>query len=112
MSHGRLLHAILERLIESPLKLDLTDNAISELIDDARSAIDLKIADERLWNQKKLNYLRIVKSFIQFELEWRKKFPKTQTVARELQVSGELSLNSELRIPITGKIDRVDKAGD
>jgi ATP-dependent helicase/DNAse subunit B len=110
MSNGKMIHALLERLLEEPADYDLNDDKILTLIDLTRKEIDLRIADERLWNNKKLSYLRIAKSFLSFEKEWRKQFPKTKTVARELKISGDLILNSDKKITVTGKIDRVDFA--
>ncbi|MEQ1665446.1 MAG: PD-(D/E)XK nuclease family protein, partial [Bdellovibrionales bacterium] len=108
MSNGKMIHALLERLLEEPADYNQSEDKILNLIDFTRKDIDLRIADERLWNNKKLSYLRIAKNFLSFEKEWRKQFPKTTTVARELKISGDLILNSDKTITVTGKIDRVD----
>jgi len=74
------------------------------------------LADPRLWASMKRRYLGLAKRFLNFEKEWRKEFPATQTVAAEKSFefyfnpqNGDLHREArEGAIRLSGKIDRID----
>lgn len=114
MTSGRLLHAILDKLMEEPLRLQREHSEIENLVDSVRDDLALLIGDERLWPAKKSHFVRLAQKFLKFEQEWRVQYPATTTLARELRVDGELTIGPGKKIQVRGQIDRVDgrKAGD
>ncbi|OFZ18250.1 MAG: hypothetical protein A2Z20_03185 [Bdellovibrionales bacterium RBG_16_40_8] len=108
MTTGRMMHALLERLLESPLNLTKNDTEIEKLIDVVRVEQAILIADERLWPAKRQHFLRIAKNFLEFEKNWRIQYPKTHTIGREVNVKGEWQVTPELSVEVRGRIDRID----
>lgn len=112
MTSGRLLHALLDKLLEEPIHFQLTDEALVRVIEDIRSALALHTGDERLWHVKRQHYVNVAQKFLLFEKEWRKLHPELKTVAKELRIRGNLKLNDQLTVEVSGQIDRVDFAGE
>jgi len=110
MTSGRILHAALQEILNPEGPKLYSRQAISETLDNIRTKLALPVADERLWPAKKENYIKTLEKFIVFESEWRNRFPKTVTVGKEVRISGELALSDDLRIAVTGQIDRIDSA--
>lgn len=117
MTKGSLMHALFESLLCDDSKLNFSDDEISHVIEKCRESERVKIADERLWRSLKSKYHQLARRFLDFEKEWRRKFPQTQTVGREQVVNGFLLLSGELvaecpeqeeSVPFKGFIDRVD----
>jgi ATP-dependent helicase/nuclease subunit B len=108
MTSGRLMHGVVERLLESPLRWDRSEAELLQMIDSLRSEFRLPLGDERLWPAKRQQFVRVAQQFLQFEQEWRKSFPQTQTVARELKVRGEWAVQPGQVVRVAGRIDRVD----
>jgi ATP-dependent helicase/DNAse subunit B len=112
MTSGRILHAALQEVLGPGGPRPYTRQAISALLDDIRIKLALPVADERLWPAKKENYIKTIEKFIAFEGDWRKRFPKTVTVGKEIRIAGELALNDDQRIAVTGQIDRIDSISE
>lgn len=114
-TRGRLLHAILEKLTAEPVRFDWPESELLEVIEQCRTETEAVIADERLWPALRAQHLRLARTFLSFEKEWREKFPNTKTVARELSVEGFWDLNAggptktETPIRYSGRLDRVDQ---
>lgn len=114
MTSGRLIHGVLERIMVEPVQFDLNQQKIANLVDEVRAQIGFVLSDERLWELQKNNYIKIVGGFIKFEKEWRKNYPHTLTVAREIEVATDWPLSDGQIVKFRGRIDRVDtsKMGD
>lgn len=118
MTRGRLLHGVLEQLLGEPLNLKLTDEALSRLVDEVREKEEVRLGDDRLWPAIRSQHVRLAKLFIDFEKEWRARFPETKTVGRE--TSFECYWDAETGQPtceptpikMTGRLDRVDAGSD
>jgi CRISPR/Cas system-associated exonuclease Cas4 (RecB family) len=110
MTSGQLIHAVLEKILAEPLNLDRNDNELREMIDGVRRELQMPIAVEALWPQQREKYVLMAQRFLKFEREWRKRFAKTKTVAREVALKGDLELTPEKKIRVSGKIDRIDRS--
>ncbi len=116
MTSGRLLHEILNIVVKEPFSSSYSDEQLFEIIDQARSSIGFKIGEEQLWGSYRKRYLQFVRQFIEFEYDWRKKFPKTNTKFKEAVLNGYLNLDTgELSskalpnsVEFKGKLDRLD----
>jgi RecB family exonuclease len=116
-SRGTLAHSLLERLSEEPRRFDWKDQEISQIIDGLRAQLELQIYDEFAWRSTKEKHLKLARRFLEFEKEWRQRFPKTKTDGREKAfhfymdtTTGEWSTEARGISPvlIKGKIDRID----
>lgn len=114
-TRGRLLHAILEKLSVEPLRFDWSDAELSELIEQCRAETQAEVADDRLWPALHAQHLRLARTFLAFEKDWRARFPHTKTVARELEVQGFWDTaqggptSAETPVRFSGRVDRVDQ---
>lgn len=116
MSRGRLIHRIFEKLLAPPLQLNQDEEDILRVIDEARLELAIDLGDVRFWNSMRKGLLKTSQKFLAFELEWRKKFPETETIGREVRIEGHVNLKtgglsrtaSEHSVKVLGSIDRVD----
>jgi len=113
-TRGSLIHAILEEVIAEPFNGHLSDEELVARIDSAREKAQIRLGDERLWPAIRNQYLQKTKEVLRFEVDWRKRFPATKTLARELDFSvywdlaqGEVG-RAETPVRISGRVDRVD----
>ncbi len=110
---GLLLHALFEKLAIEPMKFDLSENEVGELLEQIKDRVQL--GEKEFWPSIKKKYIKIGSQFLEFEKEWRKRFPQTQTVARELEIKALWSQKQKRfikegdGIPFLGRIDRVDQ---
>ena len=120
-TRGSLMHAIFARLTEAqPMRFEYTDDELLEIIAHARRVSATELADERLWAPLAARYLAMARKFLNFEKEWRQRFPATTTIGRELNVNGWLTQTGALKpnvegakphdavLAFRGRIDRVD----
>jgi ATP-dependent helicase/nuclease subunit B len=108
MTRGRLLHGALDKVLAEPIRLTWQRSELANIVDNLRDQLDVVLGFKELWPTQRERYVDIIERFLQFETEWRKEFAATKTVGREVAVRGELVLNENLKIKVTGKIDRVD----
>ncbi|RYZ66330.1 MAG: PD-(D/E)XK nuclease family protein, partial [Proteobacteria bacterium] len=120
---GSLMHAVFEHLTTEPVRFDLTDDELGEVVEKARvSARIERLADDRLWAPLKTRHIDLAKRFLAFEQDYRSNFPESKTAHREFSVKGFLkpstgellsSLSSDEEkhgaLEFTGRIDRVDE---
>ncbi|MBX7232334.1 MAG: PD-(D/E)XK nuclease family protein [Bdellovibrionales bacterium] len=116
MSRGQITHKIFETLTKEPFQGDLSTDEISSIVQQKRN--ELSLPEHDLWFYFSKKFVEQVQNFIQAEKQWRKKFPNTKTVARELKFSVpwknfmSQDLNSSNYIwEINGFIDRIDTNG-
>lgn len=115
MSKGRLEHALLEKLLAPPVRYNWNEQELSELIDEIKAKHNIFVADNRLWPSLRLKYIRVAQRFLNFEQEWRRNYPATDTVARELKfevgfdpVAKKFVNVKDAPYVVRGQIDRVD----
>lgn len=109
MSRGRLLHASLDQLLKEPLSLEHSEESLIDLIETCRAALSICVADETIWRVQRQALVFTLQKFIEFEKLWRRTYPQTKTVGREVFLRGELELGSHISVPVSGRIDRVDQ---
>ncbi|MNJ99731.1 ATP-dependent helicase/deoxyribonuclease subunit B [compost metagenome] len=115
-TRGQLAHALFEKLTVEPMRFDWTAQGLDDILEEIRKAKGMIFADERLWVPLKKKHIQIGLRFLKFEGEWRAKFPRVKTLAREAHFefyldprTEELSLEPvEGAFKISGLIDRVD----
>jgi ATP-dependent helicase/nuclease subunit B len=115
---GSLMHALFELLTIEPIRLDLSDAELGDVVEQARTKSHFEMADDRMWPSIKSRHVDLGRRFLAFEKEYRDLFPGTKTVARELDLAGGLRPSTgELiadrdepgALPFVGRIDRVDR---
>lgn len=104
---GHLLHFIMEKLLTLPNGFDISNSEIEALIDSWAKENKFPVVDAGIWKMQKVRLFPYVQKFLEVEKEWRQKFPKTKTVAAEVDFRGSVS-TSVGEVQITGRIDRVD----
>lgn len=119
MSKGRLLHKLLEILVESPFRANWSDEELSAVIADLPQKAEVPVGDKRLWRQREGHYLDLAKRFLAYENQLRTQFPQIETVGREIRFVADWSLDTAGFVPqgegdlsFRGSIDRVDTDGE
>ncbi len=117
-TQGSLMHALFERLCVEPMRFEYSAEELGEVIDLARTRAEVQLADERLWPALRRRYFELAQRFLTYEREWRKNFPQTKTLGREVKVQGFLQVETgELVasgsaggdvLEFRGRLDRVD----
>lgn len=116
-SKGTLAHALFEKLTYPEFRGTVSDEDLSELLEDLRMSEKVTLADPRLWASMKKRYIQLAKRFLRFEVEWRREFPDTLTLAAEKSFefyfnpqNGEVHREArEGTLKFSGKIDRIDR---
>jgi RecB family exonuclease len=115
MARGLFQHALFEILSVEPIQCDRTDDEILAVIDSLQAKASL--GEAAFWPVVRRRYLKIAKEFLAFEQEWRKEFPLTRTLYRELPVNAVWSLDQQKflmegrGLRFRGRMDRLDGDG-
>lgn len=115
-TRGRLMHKLFEKLLSNNLESKYSDQQIENILDEARIDIKAEFGDERTWKFLRKRLVELGKRFIDFELEWRRRFPETRTALCEAEVQGFINRKSlefeteetENAVAFKGYIDRID----
>lgn len=110
-TRGSIMHSLFKLLLEEPT-LELSDSRIEELVEAARPN-EADSFDEKLWPPLKIRYVQLAKRFLEFEKDWRKKFPLAKTIAKEHSFTGFIQADGSLNqteglAQIRGRFDRID----
>lgn len=115
---GSLMHKLFELLTVEPVRFDYSKSEMEEVVERAREASNMELADARLWPPLKERYVDMGFRFLAFEKEIRTQFPETKTIAREADVAGYIDVETgELFrerpsgrnvLSFVGRIDRID----
>jgi ATP-dependent helicase/nuclease subunit B len=114
-TRGQLLHALAEELSQEPLRWEWSDVELHTLIDEVRARQNILVADERLWPAVRAQHLRLARLFLQFEKQWRERFPQARTVGREVAFlcywdMTQAAPSAEVSpVTLAGRLDRVDQ---
>ncbi len=118
LTKGQLMHNLFEILSKEPMKFNLNNNELAEIVDSVLSNNLSQSTDSVLSDNLKSYYISLAKGFLTVEKEWRERFPQTKTVAQELEINGYWDEDNQ-RISkdkndfkFKGYIDRVDKDQD
>ena len=120
MARGSLIHKLFEILTRGEkFRGDYTNEEMKEVVDQARQESELLLADERLWSPLRQKLVEMAQRFVGFESEWRKLYPKTATVGREIKVKCRWNPETKAFVDKDGEgvlfrgfIDRVDGDGE
>lgn len=113
---GSLAHALFEKLTESPLNLNRSEQEIREILDQIIKEGIIQLGDNQLWPSLRERHVKLGLRFLENERDWAKKFPTSQILDREKEFqfyydpsekkySQTKGINS---VSFSGKIDRVD----
>ncbi len=102
-TRGKLLHALVETLGAEPFRPEWSDEELIDLIEATRAKEEIVLGEERLWPAIRGQHLRLCRQFLEFETDWRRRFPNVKTIARELDFETDWD-----GVKMTGRIDRVD----
>lgn len=115
MSYGQFLHKILQDVVGDPFRDQWSEVELQTLIEKHRKSFDFHIYDERSWYRMKILVLKTISRFLVFEREWRKTFPDTKTIGKEVAIKAywqqdiaDFVKEAEKGILFKGSIDRVD----
>lgn len=108
---GQLLHYVMEKVIISNEGFEISNDKISNFVDEWARVNSFPIPDKNLWQEQKRRLYPYVHKFLETERNWRQKFPQTKTVGVELKISSEIPTPAG-PIKLSGKIDRVDTDGN
>ncbi len=109
MTSGQLIHAVLDFLMTEPLSLSRSKGEIQDVVERVRTQMAFTVAVEALWPKQREKYVNIAEKFLKFESEWRRQYPQTKTMGREVMLKGELEISAQKKINVSGKIDRIDR---
>ena len=116
MTHGHIMHSLLEVLMEPPFKGERSTEEIKKVVTQVLKGADLPSGESADLVQER--YSRLAERFLKFEVAWRQEFPQTETLGLESEVKGFWSLEnqglhpSEGDFPFLGYIDRIDGDGE
>lgn len=114
LHRGRLLHSVLEALTVEPFLAKRSDEELGQIVERARETEGIRMGEDRLWPAVKAQHVRLAKLFLEFEGEWRKRFPETKTVAREqaFECFWDIAIgaptDAKSPVKLSGRIDRLD----
>jgi ATP-dependent helicase/nuclease subunit B len=110
MTRGRLVHEVLRAITEEPWRNDRSEQELLDLLDITYQQLNMadKVMPADTWLVRKQQYLVLLKKFIVFESEWRKKFPQTKTRFKELHFDSVWNICENKSIRVRGQMDRID----
>ena len=119
LTQGSLTHALLAALTEEPFRSDWTDQQLDDLIEEHLVKEKISLGEKAFKTSFKTMQIKKLQEFLQFEKDWRKKFPQTQTLLRESKIQAYIDSKGQIShqpfegaILIKGRLDRLDKVAD
>ncbi len=126
-SYGNLVHNLFEQLTAEPQRWDYSASEIGIILQEIYENNFTKVFHPFLWPAYKNRLIATAERFLEFEKNWRLRFPKTIIVEREKKwiyeiwneagglkvqkVDRKPKLRSNERFLLSGKIDRIDSDG-
>ena len=126
-SYGNLVHHLFEQLTSEPQRWDYSSEEIEKILQKTYENSFTKVFHPFLWPAYKNRLIVTAQRFLEFEKNWRLRFPKTVIVEREKKwtfevwnEAGDLKIQKVDRKPLerskekfflSGKIDRIDSDG-
>lgn len=115
MALGQFIHKVFQKIVKEPFVNIWTEESLKLIFEECRSELKLHTYDERTWFRIQAMVLKIVDNFLSFENQWRKEFPLTHTIGKEVAIKAfwdieksDFVSESENGISFSGSIDRVD----
>lgn len=126
-NYGNLVHTLFEQLTAEPQRWDYLPSEIENILQKIYENNFAKVFHPKLWPAYKNRLVVTAQRFIEFEKNWRLRFPKTSIVGREKKWNYEIwedggvlksrktekkpSEKPKDKFLLSGKIDRVDSDG-
>ncbi len=116
LTRGRLLHGVAEAIYREYPNLDIEKHKIPEIFEKVRAELETPVFDKNIWDGQRIKYIKMIENFIEFEKEWRARFPVIQKVMHEQEFSVFVEVDtgkivtkkSDKSIELRGRIDRVE----
>lgn len=113
---GTLIHRILEKVFTPPVNWDLSHEQIEKLLEDVRQEMKGLFIWETVWPSLKKNLAGKTRRVLEFELDFKKRFPERAILKNEAEFKVFFSPETKKwsiqeqsgDIAFRGKIDRVD----
>lgn len=125
MTKGRLVHHVLDRSIADSPFAKRSVQELETFLDQAAQSLKIPLHEPLLWRGQRRRLAVSLIAYLEFEIGWRQRFPRTQTVMSEARFHGVWNIHtdqwrphsksialSEEEIEISGGIDRVDQVSD
>ena len=129
LARGQWIHSAVEKIMKEKEDLSLwNDKVLETLIDDLDQVKIQKQLSNDIWPNIRSRFLRQLRRFVDFEMEWQKKYSKAKPKLFEAALEGYLIWNEEKSavefskvqpetpqkfwVPFKGKVDRVDFTSD
>lgn len=117
MTRGQIIHELFHRILSATKQDSLEKIQVDLIVEQVYKDLKPKIASQSYWLQYRTKLLKICQRFVNFEIEWRRQFPETQTVGTEVPFlfyfepkNGVITkTKTDGSLKISGKIDRIDK---
>ncbi|MGE3760238.1 MAG: PD-(D/E)XK nuclease family protein, partial [Pseudobdellovibrionaceae bacterium] len=116
---GQIGHLLFERILSGEDLSSWNAEKIAAILEMEFQEKRILLSDSRLWQKIKNRHVILGLRFVEFEKEWRKRFPQTKTVGREVSFRGFLDPDGNWHVEpgpgtteFTGKIDRIDEDGN
>lgn len=106
LRRGRLTHKIFELIVKRGLSAPWDQERLAELIESAVVEEKVKLF-KTLWPFQKQKLVQMASRFVEFERQWKSRFPAVEVVSTEVPFEGQLFGHL-----FRGKIDRIDRCHD
>ncbi len=117
LSRGKILHALLEEVVQEPFSSKLSQERILEILNAIRIREKIEVQSEIVWDSMCRKYQEITEQFLNFEKDWRQKF-SYQTVQKEHKIHAFFDpylkkflpeKTEEYQLEFIAYIDRIDR---
>ncbi|MDZ4677992.1 MAG: PD-(D/E)XK nuclease family protein [Oligoflexia bacterium] len=124
-TRGQWLHRAAERILQSEISLELWGDKECEELIDTLDVVQKQVSSD-IWPSIRSRFVRLLRRFIQYEIDWRKEYPCTTPLGFEMSFKGYLAWSegqktlefskvapqdvSKHWAPFRGSIDRIDVA--
>jgi ATP-dependent helicase/DNAse subunit B len=125
LTKGRLIHQVLETAIAKSPFANRTLQEVETLVDQAALKLKIALHEPILWKGQRRRLAVGLLGYLEYEKDWRRRFPKTETILAEARFRGFWNIEtdqwfpysshhvlSDAEIEISGTIDRVDLVGE
>jgi len=128
LARGQWTHSAVEKIMKERSLSDWTDETLGDLIDNLEDTKIQRQLSKDIWPNIRSRFLRQLRRFIDFEIQWRSRYSQTQPKYFEAKLDGFLSWDEEegslefvktspesvekFWVPFSGRVDRIDITND
>lgn len=105
VTRGRIQHALFEQLLLVDVIQWEDESVLRNVLEKTFKDLEVEFVDRAFQDMMETYYLRLMKIFVQQEIDYRTRHPGNQTAAMEL----DFKITLEKNFVVRGRIDRVDR---